>query len=1104
MWRNTLAGMAVLVVLVAGLPAQVIAQDEPPDEEAPERELVMLLDGSGSISAVDWQIQKDGLEAMLADELLVPRDGSLTFGVVQWAGGATRVEIPLTVIDSTATVNALMQSVDAMAQMGGGTNSGDGVRAGTDLLVAEGHPDSDWLLCMSTDGVTNQGESLGSAVPHAQESGIDRYAVIGIQDGTSFTHQTAISHYGPHVFGGGQVSFVRTSAEYSQLVGGTCLNPPLDVIAVEVNQSVQDWQLSVPLVAGKQTIVRVHLETPDGEPVATSGLLYGTRNGQDLPFSPRGPINLDGKAVIEGDAVERRALRDASLNFRLPRSWLDGDVELRVELPGGQNCLEVAPPAETCSVESSFQATSQLALRSVAVPWETGGGMLRRPTDSQLREQGFRMRSVFPVSDVVTTLGDMLDPFDGSPDLTDVNSALSTAREDECELGCDEDEYWYGLIDGPGGGRAAGIPSMVSSGFLSGTGARLDEAAARNRGPHEVAHSLGIHHIVHSELGLRGNFLWWGGNKQGYCTEVAARSAPDHPHVHEISGVTVPTLGPIGDLQTEVWGIDSRFAGWSIRTDPDEPAPQERLAVSNPYEALPLMSYGNIRVQDNPCILTDEGQMRWISEPTYRTLVTTFGGDGSAGASSTATTFDAAEGTWDALVISGVIDLGEETAEFNSARVLPSERIDFDSEGDFSLDLFGADGQLLTTVDFDPSVMMPDEHEGDEDDHDELFALFRVPVQLPAERVHRVAVRFDDLQLGEKVGSPGVPEVTVTAPGADDVLDGDTVTLAWSGEDPDGDELTYSAFYSPDGSSWRIVAHDTPRTQVEVHRDQLAGSSTGRIVVIASDGLNSSHAFSELFTVVDNAPTITIDEPVDGQHFSAGQPVFLLASAVDTEGGALTGSSIVWTSSLDGHLGTGEEVVLTAADLAEGRHTVTATATDSAGNTASDSVTIDIFRVAPIGDFAPRPAKASVVERLAALDPAPTEWIAHRIARAQSALQPSLADQYWIDDRTLSPLGEDVFKAARSAVDDLDAAVEALLETGATAMASDLLDMIEVLVEADRTLATEAVDAAEAAGADSGTIAQARARLDAAEEYAQQGWWMRAVDEFRKAWKAVS
>ncbi|MEM7676035.1 MAG: hypothetical protein AAF449_08530, partial [Myxococcota bacterium] len=71
-----------------------------------------------------------------------------------------------------------------MSQIASLTNPGDGIRRGTDLLISGGRTPatSTWILCMSTDGITNSGESLFSASAYAQANSVDKYSVIAIED----------------------------------------------------------------------------------------------------------------------------------------------------------------------------------------------------------------------------------------------------------------------------------------------------------------------------------------------------------------------------------------------------------------------------------------------------------------------------------------------------------------------------------------------------------------------------------------------------------------------------------------------------------------------------------------------------------------------------------------------------------------------------------------------------------------------------------------------------------------------------------------------------------------------------------------------------------
>jgi hypothetical protein len=86
-------------------------------------------------------------------------------------------------------------------------------------------------------------------------------------------------------------------------------------------------------------------------------------------------------------------------------------------------------------------------------------------------------------------------------------------------------------------------------------------------------------------------------------------------------------------------------------------------------------------------------------------------------------------------------------------------------------------------------------------------------------------------------------------------------------------------------------------------------------------------------------PTVIIDSPTEGIHLPTLTLITFSGSATDVGDGPLTGSSLIWSSNLDGQLGTGETF---EHQLSSGAHTITLTATNSVAvpGTASISVTV--------------------------------------------------------------------------------------------------------------------------------------------------------------------
>jgi len=87
----------------------------------------------------------------------------------------------------------------------------------------------------------------------------------------------------------------------------------------------------------------------------------------------------------------------------------------------------------------------------------------------------------------------------------------------------------------------------------------------------------------------------------------------------------------------------------------------------------------------------------------------------------------------------------------------------------------------------------------------------------------------------------------------------------------------------------------------------------------------------------DLAPAVLTTRPTNGSVVPPAVPVTLTASASDAEDGDLS-AAVVWTSSLAGPLGAGSAV--TVPGLEAGMHTISARATDSAGHTATETITL--------------------------------------------------------------------------------------------------------------------------------------------------------------------
>ena len=695
-----------------------------------------------------------------------------------------------------------------------------------------------------------------------------------------------------------------------------------NLVGLEVNQALQDWRNEVPLLARKPTAVRAFVELPPGDdPAALTGVLRGFRGGTELTWSPLTPVNVTGAVLAREDIRARRQVLEDSLNFRLPFSWLEGELELRFETPNALlSCSEGAKPAATCTAEVSFVESGPLDVTLVDAGWQTDAtSPVVRPTAVDMTEQAQRLREAFPISGYRNDIRRMDNGFETKPTREDVLSALNAMRTlDGCltQAGCERIYSAYML--GSGGGLASGRVSMSFAEGGEAVGARVH---ARNRVPHEVAHNLGIPHVVNAvNEGEEEN------RKYGWCGEDAGATSLDWPDFSEIAGSDRPTIGPLGQPDGEIWGLVPRFMGSDAS-----------LALVNPRTTFPMMSY---------CLARAAGQGRWIGLLNSTRLFTRLGGDSAL---TTAANLDVQvdedpEVLVPHLLVRVTVPLADDAA-IDEVAFDPTLRAELPvgsqpTSGDYELVLRGTDGAQLARVPFDVEELHPDGTD------DPKLGQAIVPVVDPGTPLGALEVRLDGVVLATLTASEHTPTVTIDAPALGDVVGDDgLMRVRWTGADDDGDALRYTVRFSPDGTnSWQTLGVDLTGEELLVDHARLRGTHDAHLQVIVSDGINSSVAEVGPFTVVNVAPRVSVTAPVAGTAFAGDQLLGLSAVVDDPEDGELDGSSVTWSSDLDGAIGTGTEVTVDASTLVEGQHELTVTATDSAGATASATTTVLISR----------------------------------------------------------------------------------------------------------------------------------------------------------------
>jgi len=123
---------------------------------------------------------------------------------------------------------------------------------------------------------------------------------------------------------------------------------------------------------------------------------------------------------------------------------------------------------------------------------------------------------------------------------------------------------------------------------------------------------------------------------------------------------------------------------------------------------------------------------------------------------------------------------------------------------------------------------------------------------------------------------------------------------------------------------------------------QISLSTIGTHLITArvEDSAGAMTSANVVVEIGENLPPIvSIQTPDNNSFFSAGDPVGFVASANDARDGDVSGS-LVWSSDVDGNLGTGAS--LSVSGLSEGPHVIAAQAEDSGGLTNEDSIQLTI------------------------------------------------------------------------------------------------------------------------------------------------------------------
>jgi len=706
-----------------------------------------------------------------------------------------------------------------------------------------------------------------------------------------------------------------------QLVVVTTFGPPppvpAELVAVEVVQSVQDWNNSIVLVEGKKTFVHAHFQSNTGGDI--SPRLYAFKNAVELPGGPLTPDNPGMRVPLAQNAVASRGALNRRARFTLPPEWTTGAVTFEVD--GGSdpiNCNE--PSGESipnCEVDVTFVPVETPKIRFFDLAWRDGP-LRHTVNQAATKDLVDRLVSAYPITKVDwRRTGSNWPGFLNSPPKNTKFSRMIASmkvrrKKDNCSKATECKEIYYGVVAMDSlEGQADDIPSSVAVSFIPSN----PVVEGRHTHSHEIGHVLGLPHSVDSRIVTFGGEPVAEGDKSGWCGSVADDTARDFKYLNVVKGRIRPTLGPMyeGDINM-VYGYDSK----------------QRLLV-DPFKIFDMMSYCSSVPIDF-----------WPSEDAYTRLKASiddrFKVESVAQASPVAAN---ALVTGDYMLIRGIVDLEGPTAELMPVTVaediLPPDN---PPAGDYLLRLRNSAGTLLDEISFEVRPTVVRGTPGTEGEF-----VISVPVD---GAIQRIEILHGGSIIAFSEASDNTPVLSITSPDGIVPLDTEFVDLQWSASDTDGDQLIFDVQYSGNGgTNWATLVTDYNEKSLMIARNQLPASAIGVLRVSASDGFNVTSAQTASLVVENNPPAVYVDSPVNGNLFVADQTVYLEATALDPEDLFLQGPAFTWSSDRDGVLGSGNPLLINASALQNGEHLITVTAADSQAAEGSAQVLIRVSQTAP-------------------------------------------------------------------------------------------------------------------------------------------------------------
>jgi hypothetical protein len=689
-------------------------------------------------------------------------------------------------------------------------------------------------------------------------------------------------------------------------IGQAC-DHDISIRHVETIQVVQDWENSVPLLWGKDTLVRVYLDVGEAGlsiPQVSGRYRFTDARGDEIFWYENGSLAPWGFRYSDPRYMTAlpnpyRGDLNQTLNFLIPRTWSWSELPyMDIEVVNGSTLRQDTDEWNNqIRVPLEFQETPQLNIVYVPVKLDAPGSPPRcsRPNLTDLWYASKWVRQVYPISDI--NFWKKGTTFWGDPTDKDLGAGikggalwlhlwwLNLFTNDPVD-----DMKYYGLVChelNPCQNLADPLSCKIS-------GMGAGDQAWGIRSADTLKGSLMAHELGHTYLGIN--------------------------HVYELSGCD--TMGPWFNWYPNLWGLLDGYGWDGKRLYYPEYDPDYCLWDDGEYHRChhDLMTYC-------PHLWMSAWTYNWL----YHAIRTGEKPQAAASSPPEAWASSGGEAQQEYLVASGIIPPGQPVQMHKLHRLmLPVGTDDGRGSGDYSLVLQDSGGATLFERRFATQHTY----------HDADAPLFAQVLPYHPDTA-RVLLRLGVTTLASIPVSPSAPQVTVTFPNGGEMLQGQQ-TIVWTASDGDGDDLSYDVLFSSDGgSSWTAIALGLDQPSLVWDTDSEPGGQQGLIRVLVSDGVNTGQDDSDaIFALPRKPPQAAISRPADQEAFFQQDMIIFAGQGYDNEDGTLDGDALTWSSDLEGILGSGRDLALDG--LMPGNHTITLTAIDGDGHSDTVSITIHV------------------------------------------------------------------------------------------------------------------------------------------------------------------